>query len=146
MLLRAKDGSFCSLSGPCPSAASLTLEIFTFVYILLEFPSLQLVPIAPCFSLCTSEKSMTSSSLQLLFCIWAVDLRLSMPGKLCESWLNPGFSTYFPYWLHGKRVFSSFVRRDGENQFLLLMIFFALKFSQLKTLETKISWSAEHFV
>ncbi len=25
--------------------------------------------------------------------------------------------------LHGKRVFSRFVRRDGENQFLFLMIF-----------------------
>lgn len=44
-------------------------------------------------------------------------------GEVAWGLGKSGVSIYFPYWLCRKRVFSSFVRRVGENQFLLLMIF-----------------------
>lgn len=123
------------------------LRTFFFLYVLLEFSLLKLVPIAPWFYQYTSGKSLAPSYLQLLFCILAVDLQLCLPGSFCEGWLNSFSPHFFPNWLCWKRISSSFVSRDVENLFLLLMIFFFhLKFSQLKILEIKINWSAEHFV
>lgn len=71
------------------STASLgpvsVLGTLLFLYVLLEFSLLKLVPIAPWFYWYTSGKSLAPSYLQLLFCILPVDLLLCLPRSFYDG-------------------------------------------------------------